>query len=313
MERERATTFIHELLELLVKQKGSDLFITAGFPPAIKVDGRIQPVSKTGLTPQHTMELVRSVMNDKQAARVRVDEGMQLRDRAAGRRPLPRQRVRAAGPHRHGAADDHDRHPEVRGARAAAGAEGRHHVEARHHDVRRRDRQRQIDVDGLAPGLPQREQLRPHHHDRGPDRVRPRAPELRRHAARGRGRHRRLADRAQEHAAPGAGRHSHRRSARARDDGLRDRLRGNRPPVPRDAAREQHEPGARPRDQLLPRGPPRAAPDGPVAQHPRVRRAAAHPAPRRPRPRAGRGGDAELAAHLRPRSSRATSPGSRTS
>src|SRR5215467_8975755 len=68
MERERATGFIHELLELLVKQKGSDLFITAGFPPALKVDGRIQPVSKTALTPQHTIELVRSVMNDKQAA-----------------------------------------------------------------------------------------------------------------------------------------------------------------------------------------------------------------------------------------------------
>ena len=68
MERERATGFIHELLELLVKQKGSDLFITADFPPALKVDGRIQPVSKSALTPQHTMELVRSVMNDKQAA-----------------------------------------------------------------------------------------------------------------------------------------------------------------------------------------------------------------------------------------------------
>ena len=68
MERERATKFIHELLELLVKQKGSDLFITAGFPPAIKVDGKITPVSKTALTPQHTIELVRSVMNDKQAA-----------------------------------------------------------------------------------------------------------------------------------------------------------------------------------------------------------------------------------------------------
>ena len=53
---------------LLVKQKGSDLFITAGFPPAIKVDGKITPVSKTALTPQHTIELVRSVMNDKQAA-----------------------------------------------------------------------------------------------------------------------------------------------------------------------------------------------------------------------------------------------------
>src|SRR4051812_8240500 len=68
MERERATKFIHELLELLVKQKGSDLFITAGFPPAIKVDGKITPVSKTALTSQHTIELVRSVMNDKQAA-----------------------------------------------------------------------------------------------------------------------------------------------------------------------------------------------------------------------------------------------------
>ena len=68
MERERATRFIHDLLELLVKEKGSDLFITAGFPPAIKVDGKITPVSKTALSPQHTIELVRSVMNDKQAA-----------------------------------------------------------------------------------------------------------------------------------------------------------------------------------------------------------------------------------------------------
>src|SRR5215813_11522497 len=66
MERETATKFIHDLLELLVQQKGSDLFITAGFPPAIKIDGKIAPVSKTQLTPQHTIELVRSAMNDKQ-------------------------------------------------------------------------------------------------------------------------------------------------------------------------------------------------------------------------------------------------------
>src|SRR5258705_5185535 len=68
MKGEGATKFIHELLELLVKQNGYDLFITAGFPPAIKVDGKITPVSKTQLSPQHTIELVRSVMNDKQAA-----------------------------------------------------------------------------------------------------------------------------------------------------------------------------------------------------------------------------------------------------
>src|SRR4051794_26784756 len=68
MEPATATRFIHDLLTLLVKQNGSDLFITAGFPPAIKVDGKISGVSKTALTPQHTVELVRSVMNDKQAA-----------------------------------------------------------------------------------------------------------------------------------------------------------------------------------------------------------------------------------------------------
>jgi twitching motility protein PilU len=68
MEREKATRFIHELLELLVKDRGSDLFVTASFPPAIKVDGKIRPVSKSALSPQHTIELVRSVMNDKQAA-----------------------------------------------------------------------------------------------------------------------------------------------------------------------------------------------------------------------------------------------------
>src|SRR5437660_12779517 len=68
MERETATKFIHELLDLLVKQKGSDLFITAGFPPAVKIDGKVSPVSKSALNPQHTIELVRSVMNDKQAS-----------------------------------------------------------------------------------------------------------------------------------------------------------------------------------------------------------------------------------------------------
>ena len=68
MERATATQFIHELLQLLVAQNGSDLFITAEFPPALKIDGKISPVSKNVLTPQHTIELVRSVMNDKQAA-----------------------------------------------------------------------------------------------------------------------------------------------------------------------------------------------------------------------------------------------------
>jgi twitching motility protein PilU len=53
---------------MMVQKKGSDLFITAGFPPAIKVDGKVTPVTAQALSPQHTLELAHSVMNDKQAA-----------------------------------------------------------------------------------------------------------------------------------------------------------------------------------------------------------------------------------------------------
>src|SRR5262247_3740322 len=68
MERDQATKFIYDLLRLMVSKKASDLFITAGFPPAIKLDGRVTPVSQQPLSGQHTAELVRSVMNDRQAA-----------------------------------------------------------------------------------------------------------------------------------------------------------------------------------------------------------------------------------------------------
>jgi twitching motility protein PilU len=68
MERDQATKFIYDLLRLMVSKKASDLFITSGFPPAIKLDGKVTPVSQQPLSGQHTAELVRSVMNDRQAA-----------------------------------------------------------------------------------------------------------------------------------------------------------------------------------------------------------------------------------------------------
>ena len=68
MERDQASKFIHDLLKLLLTRKGSDLFITADFPPAIKVDGKITKVSSQNLTSAHTLALGRAVMNDKQAA-----------------------------------------------------------------------------------------------------------------------------------------------------------------------------------------------------------------------------------------------------
>jgi twitching motility protein PilU len=68
MERDQAVKFMHDLLRLMLSKKASDLFITADFPPAIKVDGKMTPVSSQKLTPQHTKELARAVMNDKQAS-----------------------------------------------------------------------------------------------------------------------------------------------------------------------------------------------------------------------------------------------------
>ncbi len=68
MERDEALKFLYQLLAMMVQKKGSDLFITAGFPPAIKVNGKITPVTAQALSPQHTLELAHSVMNDKQAA-----------------------------------------------------------------------------------------------------------------------------------------------------------------------------------------------------------------------------------------------------
>jgi twitching motility protein PilU len=68
MERDQATKFVHDLLRLMVGKNASDLFLTSGFPPALKVDGKVTPVSSTPLSPQHTSELARAIMNDRQAA-----------------------------------------------------------------------------------------------------------------------------------------------------------------------------------------------------------------------------------------------------
>jgi len=68
MERDQATDLIHNLLRGMLSKNASDLFITTGFPPAFKVDGRMTPVSSQALTSAHTQELARSIMNDRQAA-----------------------------------------------------------------------------------------------------------------------------------------------------------------------------------------------------------------------------------------------------
>jgi twitching motility protein PilU len=68
MERDQALKFMHELLRAMIARRSSDLFITVGFPPAMKIDGKVTPVSNQSLTAVHTQELARAIMTEKQAA-----------------------------------------------------------------------------------------------------------------------------------------------------------------------------------------------------------------------------------------------------
>ena len=66
MDRDKAIKFMRDLLKALVEKDGSDLFITVGFPPAMKIHGKVTPVSKTKLTADNAKALCQSLMNDKQ-------------------------------------------------------------------------------------------------------------------------------------------------------------------------------------------------------------------------------------------------------
>lgn len=68
MDQGQAEKFVFDLLRLMMAKKASDLFITAGFPPAMKIDGKMTPVTNQSLTGQQAKEIARSIMNDKQAS-----------------------------------------------------------------------------------------------------------------------------------------------------------------------------------------------------------------------------------------------------
>jgi twitching motility protein PilU len=66
VDREKAIKYMHDLLRTMVEKNGSDLFVTAGAVPSVKIDGEMKPLSNQKLNPQHTQILVSSIMNDKQ-------------------------------------------------------------------------------------------------------------------------------------------------------------------------------------------------------------------------------------------------------
>lgn len=68
MENEQALKFMHDLLRMMLTKKASDLFITADYPPAMKIDGQMTPVTQQVLSSAHTAALGRAIMNNRQAA-----------------------------------------------------------------------------------------------------------------------------------------------------------------------------------------------------------------------------------------------------
>lgn len=68
MENEQALKFMHDLLRMMLTKKASDLFITTGYPPAMKIDGKMTPVTQQVLSSTHTAALARAIMNERQAA-----------------------------------------------------------------------------------------------------------------------------------------------------------------------------------------------------------------------------------------------------
>ncbi len=66
MDKDQGMKLMRDLLTLMIKKDGSDLFITAGFPPAIKIKGKMTPVMKQPLSSEDSKVLTQSIMNDKQ-------------------------------------------------------------------------------------------------------------------------------------------------------------------------------------------------------------------------------------------------------
>ncbi|HEY0916419.1 MAG TPA: PilT/PilU family type 4a pilus ATPase [Solimonas sp.] len=66
MERDQAIKLVQQLLTLMKQKGASDLFISAGFPPAIKLDGQMTPVMDKPLQPEQAAIIMRSLMNDRQ-------------------------------------------------------------------------------------------------------------------------------------------------------------------------------------------------------------------------------------------------------
>ena len=95
----------------MLDEGSSDLHITAGSPPAIRLDGQMVKLDLPVMTPADTEELVRGIAKDEQIKQLYENGGVGFRADLPRGRAFPRQPVPATGFHRHGGAADPATHP----------------------------------------------------------------------------------------------------------------------------------------------------------------------------------------------------------
>ena len=219
MHRDVSFDFAELLMEVL-QRRASDLHVTAGQPPVIRVRGRLVPLEDYPvLTHGDTREIIYSILTNDQRQRLETDWQLDFAYADPRRRPLPRQRVLPAPGDRRRvppdpAGDPEHRRPRPAGGRCTTSPRSRAAWSSSPARPARASRPRSpamIDeINAHARGA--------HPHDRGPDRVPPHAQEVHRQPARDRLGRAVLRHRAEGRAAPGPRRDPRRRDARPGDD-----------------------------------------------------------------------------------------------
>lgn len=254
-----------KLLRLMVEKGGSDLFITAGVPPSMKVNGRVMPVTKTPLSPEQTRETVLGVMNEQQRRDFAENHECNF---AISARGIGRFRVSAFYQRNlvgmvlrrietNIPTLEELKLPEIlkklaltkRGLVIFVGATGTGKSTSLAAMIGYRNKNSTghiISIEDPIEYIHQHQGCIVTQREVGLDTD--------------------LRGGAEEHPAPGAGRDHDRRGALAGDHGPCRGLRRDRPPVPGDPAREQRQPGAGADHPLLPGRPSWPGVDGPVAE-----------------------------------------------
>ena len=93
---------MHDLFRLMVKQNASDLFISVGAPPSLKIDGQVLPIKTDPLTSDMAQDLVFSVMTEVQRAEFELDNELNFAVTPADMVAVPNQCFSAAQPCRTG-------------------------------------------------------------------------------------------------------------------------------------------------------------------------------------------------------------------